>query len=120
MIQGAFRDGHPRVVITVHGDTGAQAIEFTVDTGFEGDLALPSRIVSTLGVQPTGVRRRGLANGAVISCRFFQVSIDSMAGTRGAEVLLLEGMPLLGTALLDEQFLHIEVTEGGEVLIEPL
>src|SRR5438874_272445 len=96
-----FRDGHPRVVVTLYGAAGPQAIEFTVDTGFEGDLALPSHLASALGVNPVGVRRRGLANGAVISCRFYQVPIEWISGPRAAEVLLLEGMPLLGTALLD-------------------
>lgn len=120
MISGVFRDGHSRLTVTVHGKSRPQEIEFVVDTGFEGDLALPGQLVSALGLMPAGVRRRRLANGAVINCRYYRTEIELFAGTRPAEVLHLEGMALLGTALLDDHMLQVEVTEGGEVLVEPL
>lgn len=43
-----------------------------------------------------------------------------VSGTRWVEILELEGRPLLGTSLLDGHLLQVEVTEGGEVLVEPL
>lgn len=34
--------------------------------------------------------------------------------------MVLEGVPLLGGALLNGYLLQIEMTDGGEVLLEPL
>jgi len=39
---------------------------------------------------------------------------------RSTEVLILEGDPLLGTVLLREYLIQMEMTEGGQVAIEPL
>ncbi len=120
MIVGSFRDGHPRLVVTLYGAGGSREMEFTVDTGFDGDLALPNHMAAGLGVEPAGVRRRGLADGAVIGCRFSRIEIEWTTGVRPAEVLFLAGRPLLGTALLEDHLLQVQVTEGGEVIVEPL
>jgi hypothetical protein len=37
-----------------------------------------------------------------------------------AEAVAIEGNLLLGTALLQDYLLQVEVSEGGEVAIEPL
>ena len=39
---------------------------------------------------------------------------------RPTEVLILEGEPLLGTVLMREHLLQVEMTEGGETVIDPL
>ncbi len=117
---GEFRDGHPRLRLTVLGAGVQVDIEFIVDTGFEGDLALPTYLADQLGDSPVGTRRRLLANGAMIRCPFYEASTEWDGELRDVEVVVLEGNPLLGTALLDGYLLEAEITEGGGVEIEPL
>lgn len=38
---GLVRDRFPTVVLQVRGRSGQREIEFIVDTGFDGELALP-------------------------------------------------------------------------------
>lgn len=41
MIVGSVRENFPRVTLELPGTTGSVAVEFIVDSGFEGDLTLP-------------------------------------------------------------------------------
>lgn len=76
MISGVFRAGHPCTAITVYGGAAPQELEFIVDTGFEGDLALPSHVAFAICGTAAGVRRRVLANSAAINCRLYRASIE--------------------------------------------
>ena len=49
-----------------------------------------------------------------------EIMLDWNGETRTTEVLVLEGEPLLGTVLMRENLLQVEMTDGGEVIIEPL
>lgn len=117
---GEFRDGHPRGQLIVAGSAGPFEVEFIVDTGFEGDLALPGHLARQLGDAPTGMRDRGLANGAIIRCAFYDLDVDRDGEPWRTEVLVLEGSPLIGTRYLLDCLLQVEVTEGGGVSIEAL
>jgi predicted aspartyl protease len=118
MISEEFRDGHPRTTVALPGADGDLEIEFIIDTGFEGDLALPGHLARRLG-QPAGFRVRALADGTLIKCPYFLVTIDWIDGeSRRTEVLVLEGEPLLGTAYLRDTLVQIEMSEGGEVSAE--
>ena len=44
MILGYVRDHLPRVTIVLPGLNGDVPVEFIVDTGFDGDISLPSRL----------------------------------------------------------------------------
>jgi clan AA aspartic protease len=120
MIAGQFRAGHPRIQLALVGEEGVLTVDFILDTGFEGDLTLPGHLASRLGGEPTGFRRRALAGGSVGILPFYEARLEWGDGDRVAEVLLLEGQPLLGTTLMEGHLLQVEVTEGGEVSIEPL
>jgi clan AA aspartic protease len=118
VIDGTFRDGHPRVTLTLPGKNGPLDIEFIVDTGFEGDLALSSEWTSQLDAVQVGTDPRRLADGTVIRCPYYSVLLNAdeeEEEPRFAQVLELDGAPLLGTTFLRDLLLQIEVTEGGEV-----
>jgi clan AA aspartic protease len=117
---GEFRDGHPRLVLRLRGDSGTLELEFVVDTGFEGSLAIPLRCARQLALQPAGTRIRQLANGSTIRCPYYRVCVEWDEGERIVEALLLEGQPLIGTKLIADHLLRVEAAEGGEILIEPL
>ncbi len=118
MIEGIFRDGHPRATVILPGKNGPLEIEFIVDTGFEGDLALSSDWTSQLDAVQVGIDPRRMADGTVIRCPYYSVLLNANEEDeepRFAQVLELDGEPLLGTTFLRDMLLQIEVTEGGEV-----
>ena len=94
--------------------------EFIVDTGFAGDLALPVHIVNQVDGTLIGFRKRKLATGRQFSCPSYEIMLGWNDELRPTEVLILEGDPLLGTVLLQEYLVQMEMTEGGQVAIEPL
>jgi clan AA aspartic protease len=118
MIPGLFRDHLPRVTLSLPGSTGPILVEFIVDTGFEGDLALPSNILRQLEAQPLFLSLRALGDGTLRECPVYQLAWEWNDEPRTVEVLALEHNPLLGTMLLEGCHLDVDMTEGGEVLIE--
>lgn len=54
----------PRIEIAVAGvDMNFRTVQFVVDTGFNGALALPGDIIEELGLTQRGERRTRLATG---------------------------------------------------------
>jgi len=115
MIEGHFRDGHPRVALEI----GEESVSFLIDTGFWGDMALPQDLAQRLCGRPNGVRIRRLADGRRIRVPTHEFELGWQGKDRLTEVLALGDEPLIGTALLEGNDLHVEVGEGGRVLIEP-
>ena len=120
MKAGVFRDGHPRLRLALPCRGGAREAECIVDTGFEGDLALPDDFARHLDVLSTGSVIRLLADGSPFRCPVVEVFLENDLVSRIVEVLVLPGNPLIGTTLLREYFLQVEMTQGGEMAVEPL
>lgn len=119
MILGRFRDHLPRVRLDLPGRDGRLVpVEFVVDTGFEGDLSVPSDLVRLLDAQPRFLTRRKLADGTHLDCPVYQIVLDWNGEPHTIEALVLENNPLLGTLLLDGCRLEVEMEESGEVVIE--
>ena len=118
MILGVVRDHLIRVTLTLPGITGPVPCEFILDTGFDGDLALPSNILSQLDVQPLFLSLRALGDGSLVECPVYHIEFKWGEEPRTVEVLALEHNPLLGTMLLDGCHLDIDLTENGEAVIE--
>ena len=117
---GVFRDEHPRLTLCLPALQGILEVEFIIDTGFAGDLALPSILVRQLNGLTGGPQERMLATGQPFYCASYEISLDWGNETRTTEVLVLEGEPLLGTVLMREHLLQVEMSDGGETVIEPL
>ena len=120
MIAGIFHQGHPRVVLTLPGIDGPLEIEFIVDTGFEGDIAVPGRIARQLAGAPDGFSERMLADGSLFKCPYYLLDMEWEQDVRTVEVLVLASNPLVGTLFLRDYLLQIEMIEDGEVTAEPL
>jgi len=118
MILGVVRDHLVRVTLTLPGLAGPVPCEFILDTGFEGDLALPSNILRQLDVQPLFLSLRATGDGSLVECPVYQAELKWGEEPRTAELLALEHNPLLGTMLLEDCHLDIDLTENGEVVIE--
>jgi clan AA aspartic protease len=97
-----------------------QEIEVVLDTGFNGSLTLPPAVIASLGLQ---WRTRGLvmlANGTEDHCDIYAATVIWDGSPRNILVEAADTDSLVGMALLYGQDLHMQVIEGGRVVIEPL
>ena len=117
---GYVRRRLPRALLTLSGRSGPVEIEFVIDTGFDGELALPSEMARQLDISAQGHKSLALADGSLIVSPFVTAASVWDEEPRATEVLVLDGNPLLGVVLLQEFLLQAEMQEGGEVLLEPL
>jgi len=120
MTLGHVRDNFPRVALALPGLRGPLNVEFLVDTGFDGELALPSTLINQMEASFITERAVLLADGSQSKRPVYKVTLKWEDEPRITEVMLLEGAPLLGSELLAGYLLQIEMTDGGEVVIEPL
>lgn len=120
MILGYFRDGHPRMRLALPGRQGARSIEVIIDTGFEGDLAIPQPLILSLEAQLSGADSFALADGSRLNCPVYEMLLDWNDGKRIVEALVMDGEPLLGTRLMQGLLLQAEISEGGQVQLETL
>lgn len=121
MISGIVTDRHPTVTLTFLLPNGSSLpIEFVIDTGFTGCLCLPSEAVSLMGLPFMYDLPANLADNSEVLLPVHEAIV--LWGSEEREVLVIATgrRPLLGTALLDEQQLVIQFTEGGLVTIEEL
>ena len=120
MISGTFTDGHPRTTLALVGAAGPVSIEFIIDTGFDGDFAVPGHIARRLGGFAKGFTDRLLANGTLVKVPVYEAVVQWEREQRRAEVLVMEGNALMGSEFLRDHLLQVEMTDGGEVTAEPL
>ncbi len=119
-IQGYVRDDFAYVLLSLPGQEGALPVEFIVDTGFNGELALPGNILRQLQSSFSFEEDVQMADGSRRKRPYSELLLEWDEDARLTEVMMLEGSPLLGNGLITGSLLQIEMTDGGEVLIEPL
>ena len=118
---GQIKSRFPKARLTLPGRSGPFVVEFIVDTGFDGELALPPSLIARLDAEIAGRQTLSLADGTTLFSPYYRAAIKDWEGAeRLTEVLLLDGQPLLGVNLLHGYLLQMEMTEGGEVDIEML
>ena len=122
MIEGRFRDGLPRITLDLPTKNGGeQIVTFIVDTGFNGDLTLPESLARALPEAIRGEQSVTFAGGFGRRCFCYEIELaDAEGEPRMVEVLIMDGNPLMGNNYLRNQLLTVELTEGGDVLAEPL
>ena len=118
MIQGHVRDNFPRVILSLPGPQSYINIEFVLDTGFDGELSIPSALIRELNTNFVTNRDILLADGSVRLTSLYEIMLDWDDDIRSTEVIVLEGRPLLGTLLLEGCQLQIDMNNGGEVVID--
>lgn len=96
------------------------AIEFLVDTGFDGDLALPMPVITRLEVSASDAHDVRLADGSRQLRAYYETVLDWQGESRLTEILVLDFQPLLGVGLLEGNLLQAEMETGGEVSVEML
>ena len=95
-------------------------MEAILDTGFNGSLTLPLAMIAGLGLR---WRTRGLvtlANCTEDYCDIYVATVIWDGRPRNILVEAADTYPLVGMALLYGHDLHVQVVEGGRVVIERL
>ena len=120
MIVGYVREYMPRVTLVLPGRNGRGAlkVEFIVDTGFDGEIAVPTPILSELDTTLYAYFPITLADRRKQQAPHYEMELDWNEEARLTEVIVLEGNPLLGCRLLEGCSVNIDMVEGGEVIIE--
>ncbi len=121
MISGIVTDRYATVTLTFLLSNGSRLpIEFVIDTGFTGQLCLPPEAVSLMGLPFLYDLPANLADNSEVFLPVHEAIVLWDGEEREILVIATGRRPLLGTALLDEQELVIQFTEGGLVTIEAL
>jgi len=122
MITGAVNTRREAVVrLRVQGTEGReQEIEAIVDTGFNGSIALPSALVSWLGLPFRGRGRALLADGTETLFDVHEGTVVWDGRLRRVLVDAVDSDPLIGMGMLYGCRLTIQVEEDGSVTIEAL
>ena len=101
-----------------NGQGGDQPVEVVVDTGFNGELALPSHLVQPIGLEYIDNVPVVLADRQRRPVSAYDGAVSWHGRHREVVVLDMGSEPLLGMGLLLECKLTVDARPGGFVLIE--
>ena len=95
-------------------------VDVAIDTGFNGQLALPDEYVDQLGLTLNRIRRVTPAIGQTRSVPSGYTSLLWDGAPRAVRVIRAATKPLLGMAFLLNHRITIDATTNGPVTITPL
>jgi predicted aspartyl protease len=101
--------GHPVVEITVVGSRGSATAEAILDTGFDGDVCLPTQVAIQLGLELAATQLIELADGTRKRELVFAGEGVFEDEVRKVEIILTEAQDtLVGSRLLADKILEID------------
>ena len=120
MIAGVVNAAYEAVVIlAVQSPSGQTSeTEAVVDTGFNGYLTLPPRLVADLDLPLVSTGSGILADGSVVRFDIHYCTVPWDRQQRLIRVNVADTTPLVGMRLLDGHSLHMDVEDGGRAVIE--
>jgi clan AA aspartic protease len=109
------------IPLIVVGPTQQQRpVEGVIDTGFSGDLTLPTAVIASLGLTWLGREPGILADGTTDLFDVYSAAVLWDGQPRPVEIEAVNTQPLVGMNLLHRHSRHIEVVNGGRVQIRSL
>ncbi len=122
MIQGAVNAAYePVLTLTVQGSAGqTREIEAVIDTGFNGYMTLPPRLVTGPGLPFASTGRAFMADGSEVSFDVHYGSVLWDGRQKRIRVNVAGTTPLVGMRLLDGHSLHVEIRDGCPVLVQAM
>lgn len=122
MISGSVNHHRDAIVrLMIRGRQGQTfETEAIVDTGYNGSLTLPSTLISELGLPFLRQGAAVLGDGQKISFDVYEGAVLWDGKIRRIAIDAADADPLLGTGLLYNHRLTIEIVEGGAVSIAEL
>ena len=120
MITGTVTENLDLLVpIEISNSNGAlEPLDVVIDTGFNGDLALPRDVILALGLAYRGELSWTLATGEEATFSNYDGVVSWHRQPRDVEVVETESESLLGMALLNGSKITVYAQVGGDVLIE--
>jgi clan AA aspartic protease len=120
MMTGTVANLRPLILITLRlvGQPDLW-IEFVIDTGFTGALALPLAAVSRLGLPYIEDMTASLANDTSVTVPVHAATIVWHGREQLVRVLAVGRRPLLGTGMLNGTHLGVDFVDGGNLTISP-
>lgn len=106
----------PLEVLSPHD--ASKTLDAVIDTGFNGFVALPAEVISSLGFARRGSAVATLGDGSEVSLPLYRAQIRWDGQVKRAEAFSVDGAAMIGMALLNGFDLFIEVERGGRVVIE--
>ena len=109
------------VAVEILDDNGhPHPVEVVLDTGFNGDLALPATTIRQLDLS-SGIRRTAVtATGDRVSLMTYYATVLWDGQRRSIQVVEADSEPLLGMELLLDSLVTLEVRKGGSVTVDAL
>ncbi len=98
---------------------GDRQVDALLDTGFNGYLALPARVIELLELQRLGREQVTLASGKTHLVGKYEATIGFGGSVHSVEVVEA-GEPLVGMGLLWGFDLRIQCIDDGQVVLERL
>jgi clan AA aspartic protease len=108
------------IPMAVLGAEGPIQVEAVIDTGYNGFLTLPKKIIEELALTFVGPTRAALGDGNEVTMDLFLAAVQWEDGPRDVLVLETDGGTLIGMALLAGCRVVMDVEEGGGISIESL
>lgn len=108
----------PIVAVDLVDDNGFRwRREVIIDTGFNGDLTLPSEFIHQLGLTLVGLAGATLADGQMVVTNQYQATAVWDGQHLTVDVLESTNQLLLGTSMVEGRTLTVQMWEGGDVVI---
>ncbi len=121
MILGPVSGNQAVIRLPLQDSAGSHhEIDFVLDTGFSGFLALPTSLAHSLQLEWINQGYARLAGRVRVLVDIYEATVIWDGDERTVEALAMEDEPLLGMSLLKGCEVRILAEEGGEVAIEPL
>ena len=95
-------------------------LEVVVDTGFNGYVTLPSKVLRSLGGVSVGTRRAELGDGQIVDLEVYLVAVNWCGREREVLALHAEAIPLIGMSLLWGSRVTFDAQANGTVTIDSI
>ena len=95
-------------------------LQVIVDTGFNGYVTLPSKVLKSLGAAPVGTRRVELGDGKIVDLQVYLVTVNWRGREREVLALHAESTPLMGMSLLWGSRVTFDAQSNGVVTIDSI
>jgi clan AA aspartic protease len=106
------------VLPVIAAGSSTHSLTAIVDTGFNGYLTLPAKVLAAVGAKPAGARKAELADGHTIVLDTYLVQVRWHDQTREVLALEAEANPLVGMSMLWGNRVWFQARDGGEAKIE--
>ena len=105
------------LLLQIHGPNVHTTETAVIDTGYNGALTLPLSVVTALALTPRAPRTVMLGDASRHLLNFYEAEVVWNGQRRSIQVLCVEGVPLIGTALLQGCKMEADFVVGGPVHI---